>query len=129
MGETPYFENTLKKLTRDSYSVARVTAAEERDACDVVRNCSIYFIPPAGHSLLVTALGVDNGQDIGSLAVYIDHRLTWHWDDRNEFNRSKNFRKSSQVDGLVKVEVRVETVTTVWRKFKVSIVLTAFKRE
>lgn len=129
MGETAYFENTPKRLTTDSSSIARVTAAEHRDACDVVRNCSIYFIPPRGHALLVTALGVDNGHDIGSLAVHIDHRLIWHWDDFNEFNRSRNFRKHSQVDGLVKIAVRVESVTTVWRQFKVNIVLTAFRSE
>lgn len=127
MGVTPYFVNKAKKLTKDSSHVARVKAAEQEDLCDVVRNCSVFFQPPAGHSLLVTALAVDNGNDIGSLSVHIDNNPVWHWDDDNEFNKSLDFSQHSEVDGAVGIAVTVRTVTTVWRNFKVNIILTAFK--
>lgn len=127
MGVTPYFANKAKKLTKDSYQVARIKAAEQEDLCDVVRNCSVFFRPPAGHSLLVTALAVDNGNDIGSLSVHIDNSPVWHWDDDNEFNKSLDFSQHSEVDGIVGIAVTVRTVTTVWRNFKVNIILTAFK--
>ena len=129
MGRTPYFEDSPKRLGIDSYCVAKVTAAEERDLCDVVQNCSLSFIPPAGHALAVAALSVDNGDNIGSLAVVIDQQQVWFWDDANEFNHSVAFRAQSRVGGRVTISVRVVRVTTVWRKFRVKIILTAFQRE
>lgn len=129
MGVTPYYENSLKTLTKDSSSVGRVLGAKSKDYCDVVKNCSVIFIPPANHALMVSPIYVNNGDNIGSLSIYVDHRLMFYWDDAHEFNRSVTIgSRATRVNGLVKISVNVETITTTWKHFELEILLTAFLR-
>lgn len=129
MGHTPYFRNSLKKLTDDSSSVAVVRAAEKSDIDEVVKNCSIIFKPPPNQAILINPRIVDNGNDIGSSAVYVDHQLIWFWDEEREFNRSLHLRVSSSVNGTVKIKILVDSITTTWKYFKLEIFLTSFIRK
>lgn len=129
MGHTPYFRHSLKRLTDDSSSVAAVRGAEKSDLDEVVRNCSIIFRPPPGQAILINPRKVDNGDDIGSISIYVDHRLIWFWDEEREFNRSLHLRASSSINGTVKIKLVVDSVTTTWKHFKLEIFLTTFIRK
>lgn len=131
MGVTPYYEESDKSLTTDSSSVAHIEGSSPTDKCDVVKNCSVIFVPPKDHALLVHPLSVDNGNNIGSLSIFVDHRLKWYWDDSHEFNATPghDLIQSSRVNGIVKISVTVEKVTTTWKHFTLDILLTAFIRK
>ena len=131
MGVTPYYENSKKKLTTDSSSMAIVKGSSAKDECHVVTNCSVEFIPPAGQALLVSPISVDNGNNIGSLSIFIDHQLKWYWDDSHEFNATagNDLTQVSRVNGNVKFTVTVDKITTTWKHFSLDVLLTAFISE
>jgi hypothetical protein len=128
MGVTPYYDNSDKMLTTDSSSVAMVKGSSPKDECDVITNCSVIFVPPAGHGLLVSPISVNNGENIGSLSIFTDHRLKWYWDDSHEFNSTSgsDLIQATRVNGVVKFSVTVEKITTTWKHFSLEVFLTAF---
>lgn len=131
MGITPYYEESRKKLSNDASTVALVKSATLDLKCDVVTNCSVIFVAPPNHSLMISPIEVNTNHKIGFLSIEIDNKQEWLWDDKHEFNKShvSTSPKVSRKGGNVKISVEVETVTTTWEHFTFDIVITAFLGE
>lgn len=128
MGITSYYEESRKKLSTDASTVALVKSATTDLKCDVVTNCSVIFVAPANHHLMITPVEVNTDHKIGFLSISIDNKQQWLWDDKHEFNRTRGSvaPKVSRKGGNVKVSVEVEKISTTWEHFTFDIMITAF---
>lgn len=131
MGITPYYTESRKKLSADSSTIALVKSATSDLKCDVVTNCSVIFVAPADHHLMITPVEVNTDHKIGYLSIIIDNKLEWMWDDRHDFNQTRGSTepKVSRKGGNVKISVEVEKVSTNWDHFTFDIMITAFLGE
>lgn len=131
MGITPYYSESRKKLSTDASTVALVKSATEDLKCKVVTNCSVIFVAPANHHLMITPVEVNTNHNIGYLGIAIDNKMEWLWDDNHEFNRTRGSvpPKVSRKGGNVKISVEVEKVSTTWEHFTFDIMITSYLGE